>query len=234
MKRAFLIPLVIVLAAVIAAAFLVSHSNYSPQSETVPRAPTSTIATPSSSMSGFDQSLSDGTITISYPSADFGLATDAGQVLIHPEVPPCDMGFAYCLYYDGLSYQGTNFESAGIWIGRRTDLTTDTACITTEPDGYNGIVPVIATSSDYMASAFKPLENGDAGHSVIDAIYRLAYQGSCYEFDARVSQSDFGAYPPGSIQEFTSTQETGLETELQSVLGTLTLASGEKVSFPGE
>src|SRR5437764_619548 len=72
-----------------------------------------------------DQSISDGTILLNYPSTDFGLAVNPEQILATSYIPPCNPEFNYCLYYNGAEYKGTNFESAGLRIQKRTDMTSE-------------------------------------------------------------------------------------------------------------
>src|SRR5258708_37757855 len=102
----FFLFVLVILAAVSAwLLYDMSHGNQIPpppitndRSSTAPAGPT------------FDQSISDATITISYPSSDFGLATNPSQILVRSNIPPCDSPFSYCLYYNGPTYQATNFE----------------------------------------------------------------------------------------------------------------------------
>jgi hypothetical protein len=177
------------------------------------------------------QSTSDGTITFTLP-ADFGLATTQAQILVQSYIPACDPGFNYCLYYIGTIYQGTNFDSAGIRIQHRTDLTTQSACLTAPPTGYANFTPTSTTISDYSLSEFTPLGDAGAGHSAVDTLYRLAYNGACYEFETRIGQSQFANYPSGTIQQFTTADQTNLRAEMQNVLDGITLPSGETIAFP--
>src|SRR5690348_12489307 len=130
MKTAFWILIVIIILAIgIWLIYGFSPASTGPASST--NAPTSTQTGGSSGgvmMPAFDQSLSDGTITVHYPSADFALATTQMQILAHSYIPPCSSNFNYCLYYIGTKFQGTNFESAGLRIQKRADLATRTKC----------------------------------------------------------------------------------------------------------
>lgn len=195
--------------------------------------PSNGTGTPAASPTpAFDQSISDGTITVSYPSADFGLATTASQILVKSYIPPCDSNFNYCIYLTNTTYQGTNFESAGIRIEKRTDLATQTKCLTAQPAGFTGLTPITATSSDYATAVFPQVGGAAAGHFASGSLYRLFYSGSCYEFETRIGQSDFLNYPSGTIQQFTSADQDAVQAELTQILGTLKLSSGEQVAFP--
>jgi hypothetical protein len=232
MKRGPLIALIIIILVIIAVAVWFVYPNPGTQVGT-PNPTSTTGGTPSTTTLTFDQSISNGVITISYPSTDFGLATTPAQVLVHPNIPLCDPNFNYCLYYIGSAYNGTNFEGAGIRIQKRTALTTQSQCLNTEPTGYTNLAPaVIATSSNYAVSAFAPLSNAGAGHYAIDSLYRLSYQGSCYELQTRIGETQFANYPSGTIQEFTASNQAALQSELQQILGTLKLQDGTTITFP--
>jgi hypothetical protein len=192
--------------------------------------PTLILPTATGTTSG-SQSISDGTINFTVPS-DFGLATNQTQIFTRSYIPPCDSDFNYCLYYTGTAYQGTNFDSAGIRIQHRTDLTTQTACLTAPPTGFANFTPTSTTIGDYSASEFTPLGDAGAGHYSVGTLYRLEYNGACYEFETRIGQSQFANYPAGAIQQFTAVDQASLQTEIQNVLSSITLPSGETIAFP--
>src|SRR6266404_877354 len=75
-----------------------------------------------------------GAVSFGY-TGDFGLAVSPEQILVRSYIPPCDQGFDYCLYYTGSAYKNTSFESAGIRVKRRADL-SENNCLTAQPDGY--------------------------------------------------------------------------------------------------
>lgn len=179
----------------------------------------------------FDQTLSDGTITLKYPSALFGLATTKEQIAKSAYIPACAEGFDYCLYYIGSEYSGTNFESAGLAIQKRDDLKTQAACLATSPEGYSNLRPQRASSSLYATSIFSPVGDAAAGHSATGSVYRLSYQGNCYEFTTRVGQTQFENYASGTVQKFTLGDQADIELALQRILSTLTFPSGESASF---
>jgi hypothetical protein len=180
----------------------------------------------------FDQTVSDGTITISIPSSEFGLAVKKDQILVHSYIPPCDENFNYCLYYDGSAYKGTNFESAGLRIQKRDDLKTQSACLTTQPAGYNGLTPKTESIDSYATSVFSPLGDAGAGHYSSGSLYRLFYDNKCYEFQTRIGESQFANYPAGSIKEFTSADQSAVKLKLQEILNAITLPDGVKIRFP--
>ena len=220
MKK-LIITVAIVLVAVIISAWYFSY-NSPPKSSTSP--------TPSASVA--EHSISDGKVTVSFDSSQFGLATTTDQVLVKAYIPPCSQSFDYCLYYIGDAYTNTNFESAGLSIQKRIDLTTQSKCLNTLPDGYSNMTPVTASGNGYMTSEFSPLGDAAAGHFSVGALYRLSFAGNCYEFQTRVGQTQFQNYPAGSIQEFTAADETSLDDQLAGILNGIKLDNGEQVSFP--
>jgi hypothetical protein len=241
MKKGAVLTIIIVAIVIILLAWWIYQANKESQpaassgsysSSTMAASGTPVLGSPNGA--SFDQSISDGTITLQYPSADFGLATNPQQILVSAVIPPCDQNFNYCLYYDNSStYAGTNFESAGIRIQKRTALATQSSCLTTQPAGYTNLTPTITTSTDYAVSVFPQLDDGAAGSTSSGSLYRLFYKGACYEFETRIGQSEFANYPSGSIQEFTSVDASALQFEIQEILATLTLPGGETVVFPG-
>jgi hypothetical protein len=190
------------------------------------------LSTPTGTAPAGSQSISDGTITLIYSTAEFGLATSQQQLPTKSYIPPCDAGFDYCLYYTGTAYQGTNFESAGLRVQKRTDLTTQSACLTTPPTGFTNFTPTSTTGGDYSVSEFAPIGNAGAGHFSKGTLYRLEYNGACYEFETRIGQSQFANYPTGTIQQFTDADQSTLQAEIQNILNGITLPSGETVTFP--
>jgi hypothetical protein len=194
--------------------------------------PTLVLGTPTGTAPAGSQSVSDGTITLIYPTADFGLATSSQQITTRSYIPPCDADFSYCLYYIGTAYQGTNFDSAGIRVEKRTDLTTQSACLTTPPTGFTNFTPTSTTAGDYAVSEFTPLGDAGAGHYSTGTLYRLEYNGACYEFETRIGQTQFANYPSGTIQQFTAADEANLQAEIAGVMNGVTLSSGETVAFP--
>ncbi len=173
----------------------------------------------------------DGTITVPVP-ADFTLATTADEVAVQGVIPPCDEGFAACIYFSGSEYDGTNLESAGIRISLRPDLPTRDACLGTQPTGYDELVPNIGAAAGYATSVFAGLGDGGAGHYAAGDLYRLAVAGSCYEFETRIGQTQFANYDPGTIQEFTADDEAALRSALAAIVNGVTLADGAPVTFP--
>ncbi len=195
--------------------------------------PTLVLGTPTSgTVPAGDRSISDGTITLIYPAGDFSVATSAQSIAVHSYIPPCDGDLTYCLYYTGNAYQGTNFDSAGIRVKKRTDLTTQTACLTAPPTGYANFTPTSTIMNNYAVSEFTPIGDAGAGHYSTGTLYRLFYSGSCYEFETRIGQSQFANYPSGTIQQFATTDEAALQSEMQTILSSVTLPSGETVVFP--
>lgn len=173
----------------------------------------------------------NGVITFSTPS-DFGLATTKDQILVKGYIPACDDGFDYCLYYNGSNYAGTNFDTAGVRIKNRTDLKTAASCLNVAPLGYDIFKPtIVSTSTSYTLAVYGPVGDAGAGHYASGEIYRLAYDGTCQEFETRIGASQFANYPAGAIKEFTVAQQDELKAKMIDILKNTTLFSGEKIKF---
>ncbi|MDE2079378.1 MAG: hypothetical protein KGI73_03265 [Patescibacteria group bacterium] len=191
-------------------------------------------STSASSTPAFDQTIGDGALTIAFPSKDFGLATNAAQVLARAYIPPCDPAFDYCLYYIGNAYAGTNFESAGLRVKKRAVLTNQKSCLTTPPAGYTSLKTAASTSTAaYAASVFSPLGDAGAGHYANGTLYRLydTAPATCYELETRIGETQFANYPPGAIQKFTDADRAALSAELDRMLEKISLG-GTQHLFP--
>ena len=205
----------------------------------VQRSPSVSTSTAVSTV--FDQSVSDGTIKFSYDSKSFGLATSKEQVLVQAYIPPCDENFNYCLYYVGDTYKGTNFESAGFRIQKRTDLSSENSCLTTPPSGFDpSKAPDRKSSGEgYSSSVFQNIGDAGAGHYASGSLYRLYIKAatspnvtsSCYEFETRIGQTQFANYPAGAIKEFTSNDFDAMQAQLLGMISIVSLQSGSKDLF---
>ncbi|MGH7141343.1 MAG: hypothetical protein ACREGH_01775 [Minisyncoccia bacterium] len=232
------IVLIIIIILIILAVWIWGSSKPAQAPGTTGAATSTATSTPSGGLQ-YDQNVSSGPVTINIPSAAFGLAVNEQQLsgMVHSYIPPCDQGFNYCLYDIATSsYRGTNFESAGISITHRTDLTKETQCLTAPPAGYSVAVAPAATSSgaSYDTSAFTKVGNAAAGHFADDTLYRLYSKSdsSCFEFTTRVGQSDFNNYPAGAIKQFTAAAEQTVQNELNDVLEHVSL-NGQENLFAG-
>jgi hypothetical protein len=163
-------------------------------------------------------------ITFSY-GGDIALATKPDQILVKSYIPSCSEGFDYCLYYKGLTYENTNFESAGLRIDRRADLKTQSTCLNTMPEGYSDLRPVISNQTGYSTSVFGGLGDAGAGHYSSGDLYRLWFGTTCYEFETRIGETQFANYPAGSIVEFTDANRAAVQQKLKDLLANITITS---------
>ncbi len=168
--------------------------------------------------------VSNGTISFSQPK-DFGFAITSEQILVKSYIPPCDQGFDYCLYYNGRALEETNFESAGFSIRKRLDLTTESSCLETNPDGYTGLVSNTVKHSSYSISKFSSIGDAAAGHYVNGEEYRLYTNNMCIQFDLRIGETQFLNYPTGSIKEFTLADRATVVDKLRSILANVSLVN---------
>lgn len=191
------------------------------------------VVTPSPTPTPAANSISDGLITIEYPD-DFGLATNPTQILVKSYIPPCDENFNYCLYYNDAAFVGTNFESAGLRVSKRADLSNERLCLETPPAGFSDtLAPQKLSSTDASsASLFNNMSDAAAGHYANGALYRLYVRNpaTCYEFQIRIGQSRFENYPEGTIKEFTSDDQDVVKQKLEAVVNSISLA-GKKNLF---
>jgi len=169
--------------------------------------------------------LADGEVLVSYP-AGFGLAVTQEQLHVSSQIPPCDLGFDYCIYLDSGEFEGTNFSSAGLRIGPRDDLTNEADCMLTQPSGYADLVPVVAGASDFATTMFRGLDQGAAGHFSQGSLGRLYYDSVCYEFATRVAQAQFGNFARGAVEEFEAADLEATDARLMGVLDSVTLPDG--------
>ncbi len=181
------------------------------------------------------QTVSDGTISFSYEQGTTSMAVTPEQILVKSYIPACDPGFDYCLYYGGKDYQGTNFEAAGLRIEKRESLSSETTCLATAPTGYaSSTKPATThTSAAYSTSVFPNVGDAAAGHYAVGSLYRLYVKSgrSCYEFATRIAETQFANYPPGSVREFSAADAASVQSLLDGMLATVSLATGETNLF---
>ena len=170
--------------------------------------------------------IAGGEVSFSLPQ-DFGLAVSAEQVLVESTVPPCSEGFDYCLYYNDPRFENTNFESAGLRIDSRDDLSDEEVCLATQPSGYSDLVPGRDEADAYATSVFTPLQDAGAGHVAEGSLYRLWYNDSCYEFESRIGTAQFENFEEGTVTEFTADDRRFVEGRVLDVLESVRLVGNE-------
>lgn len=195
-----------------------------------------TILTPESEsiVNTFDQAISDESIVFGYPSDNFGLAKKGDEIPVDSYVGTCNPDFDYCLYYVGSEYKGTNFESAGIRIKNRVDLTDEKSCIKTPPLGYDELSPSTETLGRvYSISKFPNIGDAAMGHFASGELYRFFIQSSakCYEFETRIGQTRFENYPEGTKVKFTDSDNAKVQDLLNQVIEHVSLITGERDLF---
>jgi hypothetical protein len=181
--------------------------------------------TPSTSMPSYNNGQSVNSVNnlvFSVPK-DFGLATSKDQIPKIGYIPSCNEPFDYCIYYKGTDYTGTNFESAGVKIQERKELSTEDTCLNEQPLGFEGRVSVKTSGSDYKLGTFKDMSNAAAGHSTKGNIYRIFNKNDCYEIETRIGQTNFQNYEPGTINEFTESDSKDIESMLNFVIKAIKL-----------
>ncbi len=168
-------------------------------------------------------------LSLTYPSSTYGLAVTKAQLPTTSYIPPCNESFAYCFYRVGEEYKGTNFESAGLRVAKRTDLTTERLCLNTPPEGFDASTEPSSTmtANAYSTSVFKDVGDAAAGHYAAGSLYRVYLRDTkvCTEFETRIGETQYANYPAGSIKEFTAAERTAVFAELAKLLTSVTIAS---------
>lgn len=164
----------------------------------------------------------------SFSHAGYGLATTPDEIVKKSYIPACSTPFDYCIYYNMDNYGDTNFEAAGIRISKMPQLDSMDLCLNTPPEGYSDIVPNIYDNTDHLISTYSPIEEGAAGHYSTGKIYRLAYGGSCFEFETRVAETQFANYPEGTKVEFSAEKKKEVIDSLNNILDMVRLNGREE------
>ena len=171
--------------------------------------------------------LVGGDISLSYPK-DYGLAVNQDQLLVTSYVPVCDQGFEYCLYLRSDEFDGSNFDGAGMRIDVRDDLAFESDCMLEQPSGFSDLVPRVAGSGDHARTRFGQVGQGAAGHLSNGSVYRLYFGNTCYEFETRISQTQFGNYPAGEVERFTDEDAALVRGDFAAILASVSLPDGRE------
>lgn len=228
--------LIVILIVAIMAAVAVVHNNNTARTTELEHNATTTPQTV------FDKFVTDSAFTFAFPGSHWALATSTAQFRAASYIPACSEDYTYCLYYTGKDFVGTNFESAGLRVGLRSDLRTERTCQQTPPEGFTASpasggassTPTSTRSGDeYATSLFANIGDAGAGHIAAGSLYRLFVRATttCYEFETRIGHTQFANYPEGSIEEFTLADNALLDSELQAIVNTTTLSTGTKNLF---
>lgn len=230
-KKAWSIIIIVILAAIAGSVFWYKLPKSSQNTENH-LLPSGSSENENQGTANTQKTVSDGIIKFD-PQEDFGLAVTDEQILIDSYIPPCQPGFSYCLYYLGNKYQETNFDSAGLSIRKRGDLTIKDDCLTHLPAGYSNLSSQSESHAGYAISVFSPLGDAALGHYSNGREYRIFSANICYQLNASVSESQFANYPTGSVEEFSSTDREQMFGTLRSLIEDITLVqTGEKLFLP--
>ena len=167
------------------------------------------------------QTASDGPLTLSYADY-FAVAKTKEEMTGVSYIPPCDENFTTCFYYKADTYKGTNFGSAGLRLEKRINFSTEKTCLETPPAGFDTFKKpdTLKPFTAYAMSKFSDIGQGAAGHYSSGSLYRLYIRGSseCYEFETRITESQFANYPEGSIKLFSDQDKERISTQLEDIL----------------
>jgi hypothetical protein len=140
-------------------------------------------------------------------------------------IPICHDDSLVCITFPPGHYTGTTFEGASVEVTLLPPKTSQ-ACmnpgtfeLSTHPDAAFQIdakspTRVIDGAPYWHAS----VGAGASSHQVVGDVYRGYRNGRCYELALRVTFTNFAAYPPGAIKEFTSQDQKRLAEQLRRIL----------------
>lgn len=138
----------------------------------------------------FAQTLLVGPLTVGYPEY-FGLAAGGSSLLPDWQVPPCDLGFDYCLFY--VEVNNSERRGGGIRISKRTNLDSEELCLNTSPLGHEKYKVKRLHRAAYSTSLWTHEQDAattsfaSAGQEPVsvDRVYRIFTGGGCYELERR-------------------------------------------------
>ena len=149
-----------------------------------------------------------------YP-VSYTLYTGAGQVPTYT----CQSAVA-CVVYPRDRYAGTNFLAASFEERVIDGAKTKRSCLTPqtnasvpeftvarEPKIINGVQFLHGTSTDAAASLYMSTD-----------LYRTFHLGRCYELSINLATNSFGSFDPGTVREFTSSDDQRVRAELTTIL----------------
>ena len=177
--------------------------------------------------------MTSGGIGLRYSESEYAIATSPAHITVSSFIPPCDEGFDYCIYDKGSAYGGTTFESAGLRVKERKDLTTESSCLKSPPTGYADLAPTLRYAGDgFTTTVFYPLEGAATGHSSKAALYRLSFEKTCYEFETRVGRSNVDNYEKGTVKAFTEGEMQNAFAGLREILEASSIGANKRIIFP--
>lgn len=106
-----------------------------------------------------------------------------------------------------------------------------TSCLLAQPEGWEQLQPAVHIGEDMSTSKFGDIGQGAAGSFTRGVVLRLFDGAECWEFETRLGLTRFENYAPGTVEEFTSENQTQVLELLRSVLDSASV-HGTTVRWP--
>lgn len=160
-----------------------------------------------------------------YSNADFSInIPDGAQMLNNKEdistsgyIPVCDPDTSIlCLAFPGSTYPNSNFNGAAVSVNVIPAITVESTCLTMPQSGRDAGTTIVTINGTEYASA----TGGDAAmsHQSYGTNYRTFHDNKCYELTSLIYTTTFEVYEPGTIEEFTTEQESVITAKLNSII----------------
>jgi hypothetical protein len=127
-----------------------------------------------------------------------------------------------CVAYAGKSYEGYNFRSAILLLGRLRNAKDEADCFNVpgakgSQEKINGILFASSQGSE-----------GAMGTLVEHKYYRAFHSGQCYTVDLSIATSNYGAMDPATVKEFKRSDFDKMYGRLKQVLNTLHISEADQ------
>ena len=192
-----------------------------------------TTSTPPNTTAGWNSNITPAKygFSIKYPN-DFGFNTDIGQIA-GMNIEACNGTdlisgtFDGCAFYIGNDYKDTNFDAAAVSVRVDSSLNTEAQCYNFNSQYFEAQTGVPDVSLNGVVFKSATGGGGAAGTSDKLQVYRNLHNGSCYEIDQSVFQSDINPIgnPPKNVSQF---DETAVWQKLQAVVSTFEFVGTQK------
>ena len=140
-------------------------------------------------------------------------------------IPICHDDSLVCITYPPGHYTGTTFDNASVEV-TLLPPTTEQPCI--NPGKYEvstlpeALFRIDANSPIRVIDGVRFLHAsvgaGAMSNDIVGDLYRGFTHGRCYELAARVTFTNFAAFPPGTVKEFTLLDQKHVAAQLIRIL----------------
>jgi phosphatidylglycerophosphatase A len=166
-------------------------------------------------------------VSMRYANPDYGFSintpegvtvlTNQTEIANSGYIPVCSPETAVvCMVFPESTYPNSNFSAAAIGVNVLTDKQSEAACQT--PDANRNASDSQRVTIDGVAFIKYSTADAAMSHSSSGYNYRTFHNGQCFELTSRVFSSTYEVYEPGTIEKFTSDQETAITAMLDSTI----------------